>query len=160
MQKTRCTHSNNVKQGLQAWNPRCACEPRCGRKDSTKSQNASKNPHRHPNRLSGTPSLYTRHFSPSGAEKIAQNSRCIRRRGAVLALVWEGQRRRGRGRGRAVLSSDGGRRRLEIREGDELRSLGDGGVRMIDNEVLWGVNDVKPANHLFLPDAAFWGHPI
>lgn len=79
--------------------------------------------------------------------------------GAARCRQWCGRAREERGEGEE--SSDGGRRRLEIREG--RRAFGRSamaGCRMIDNEVPWGRDDVEPANHIIWPDAGFWGGPI
>ena len=74
--------------------------------------------------------------------------------------------RRGAGTGVAGRAKKGERARTRaMGDGDDsrseratsFRSLGDGGVRMIDNEVPWGIDDVKPANHIIWPHAGFWG---
>lgn len=156
MQRATCTHLHTGKQGFRAWQRRCAGERRRGRDGLNEiPKNATENPHQPPNRPSRLRSLHIHHLGPPSIEKIAQNSRRHRGRGAVPAVVWEGRGKKGeRARNRAMGDGDDSRSENGRRA---FRRSAMAGCRMIDNEVHWGREDVELANHIIWPDAGFWG---
>lgn len=158
MQRATCTHSLMAKQGLRAWQSRCASEPWCRRDGSTRCQKTRLkigiDTRIDPRDNAHFTSTISARPAPKKSHKIHDGIA-----GAARCRQWCGRAREERGEGEE--SSDGGRRRLEIREG--RRAFGRSamaGCRMIDNEVPWGRDDVEPANHIIWPDAGFWGGPI
>lgn len=155
MQRATCTHSHKAKQGLRAEQGGCAVERRRGRDGSTRCQKPRLkiriDTRIDPRDIAHFTSTISARPAPKKSHKIRDSIA-----GEAPCRQWCGRARQERGEGEE--SSDGGRRRLEIREG--RRAFGRAamaGCRMIDNEVPLGSDDVELANHIIWPDAGFWG---